>query len=78
MCYTGGGFPNPYINRFLTDTDHCPGGVLEGWGSYESWDIGWGEDNVYQFVKTNVLDWEVADFGPYRRRKTNILKASYC
>ena len=69
MCYTGGGFPNPYINRFLTDTDHCPGGVLEGWGSYESWDIGWGEDNVYQFVKTNVLDWEVADFGPYKKEK---------
>ena len=47
MCYTGGGFPNPSTERFLEETGHCPNGVEEGWGSYENWDIGFGDNNVY-------------------------------
>eukprot|EP00944_MAST-04C_sp_MAST-4C-sp1_P015245 g15245.t1 len=66
MCYTGGGFPNPSTERFLEETGHCPNGVEEGWGSYENWDIGFGDNNVYKFIGSNVLDWDLISFGPYK------------
>ena len=66
MCYTGGGFPNPSTERFLMESGHCPNGVEEGWGSYENWDIGFGDNNVYKFIGSNVLDWDLASFGPYK------------
>jgi hypothetical protein len=68
-CYTGGGFPDPLTARLLVGAGHCPEGVQEVWGSYESWDIGAGTPgvhNAYTLVAANVLDWQLRSFGPYR------------
>ena len=65
-CFTGGGAPNPLVEKFLVETGHCSE-VEEGWGSYESWEIGVGAKNIYSFHQENVVDWYLESFGPYKK-----------